>query len=191
MTFAIALSTMWVSCCAGDSNEVAAPVRVSKIGGDFIQHLAWSPDGKRFLFTRIHKGKMGLWTMNVDGSDAKAVLPSENMPTFDGHFSPDGKKIVFVYDKLQGTDGKLQIDVVNADGTQHKNLIPHKAFEESPRWSPDGKTIAWVSTRDKNQEIYLADSAGGNIRRLTNNQVLDNTPAWAPDGKWLAFTSGR
>ena len=103
--------------------------RVSKLG-DFLQHLSWSPDGKRFLFTRIHKGKMGLWTMNVDGSDVQALLPSESMPHFDGHFSPDGKKIVFVYDKLQGTDGKLQIDVVNADGTEHKNLIPHKAFEE-------------------------------------------------------------
>ena len=178
---------------AGTSQEQKKPApvqRVSKLG-DFLQHVSWSPDGKRFLFTRIHKGKMGLWTMNVDGSDVQALLPSESMPHFDGHFSPDGKKIVFVYDKLQGTDGKLQIDVVNADGTEHKNLIPHKAFEESPRWSPDGKTIAWVSTRDKNQEIYVVDAAGQNIRRLTNNQAPDNTPAWSPDGKWLAFTSGR
>ena len=173
-----------------DKGRTEKAQRVSKIG-DFLQHLSWSPDGKRFLFTRIHKGKMGLWTMNLNGSDLKALLPSEAMPHFDGHFSPDSKKIVFVYDKLQGTDGKLQIDVVNADGTERKNLIPHKAFEEAPRWSPDGKTIAWVSTRDKNQEIYLADPAGQNIRRLTNTPPLNNTPAWSPDGKFLAFTSGR
>src|SRR6516225_12255843 len=98
---------------AQEKGKASQAQRISKLG-DFLQHLSWSPDGKRFLFTRIHKGKMGLWTMNVDGSDAKAVLPSESMPHFDGHLSPDGKKIVFVYDKLQGTDGKLQIDVVNA-----------------------------------------------------------------------------
>ena len=33
--------------------------------GDFKQHLAWSPDGGRFLFTRLHQGKMGLWTMSA------------------------------------------------------------------------------------------------------------------------------
>ena len=42
--------------------------------GDFKQHLQWSPDGKRFLFTRIHEGKMALWTMNADGSDLKPLL---------------------------------------------------------------------------------------------------------------------
>ena len=99
---------------------------------------------------------MGLWTMKADDGDLKALLPRESMPHFDGHWSPDGKKIIFVYDKLQGTDGKLQIDVMNADGGEHKNLLPHKAFEEAPRWSPDGKAIAWASTRDKNQEIFSA-----------------------------------
>jgi len=54
-------------------------------------------------------------------------------PNFDAHWSPDGKKVVFVLDILQGTDGKLQIDTINSDGTDQKNIIPHKAFEESPR----------------------------------------------------------
>src|SRR5262245_6903010 len=113
----------------------APPARISKINGDFIQHLSWSPDGKRFLFTRIHKGKMGLWTMNADGSDAKPLFPKEINPQFDGHWSADGKRIVFVYCKLEGTDGKLRIDTIAADGTEHKTLIPHKAFDEAPRWS--------------------------------------------------------
>src|SRR5712691_5942744 len=91
---------------------------------DFKQHLQWSPDGKKFLFTRIHAGKMALWTMNADGSDTKRLL-GQDTPHFDGHWSPDSKKIVFVLDVLQGTDGKLQINTVNADGTDMKTLIPH------------------------------------------------------------------
>ena len=58
-------------------------VRLTK-DRDFKQHLQWSPDGKRFLFTRLHFGKMGLWTMNADGSNVKPLLGKEAMPHFDG-----------------------------------------------------------------------------------------------------------
>src|SRR5437667_12701662 len=109
----LVLGLAWCTLCLGGESPV--PVRVSKIG-DFIQLLQWSPDGKKFLFTRIHAGKMGLWTVNVDGSELTQLLPKANTPHFDGHWSPDSKRIVFVYDILQGTDGKLQIDVMNADG---------------------------------------------------------------------------
>src|SRR5262245_37930239 len=99
--------------CGEPSTE---PTRLTK-DGDFKQHLSWSPDGKKLLFTRIHEGKMGLWTVAADGSDARPLLAGEKTPHFDGHWSPDGKKIVFVHDILQGTDGKLQINTVNADGS--------------------------------------------------------------------------
>src|SRR5438552_1742540 len=82
------------------------PAKISSIG-DFIQHLQWSADGKKFLFTRIHAGKMGLWTMNSDGTQLKRLLAKNALPHFDGHWSSDGQRIVFVHDVLQGTDGKL------------------------------------------------------------------------------------
>src|SRR5438445_3855397 len=62
-------------------------VRLSK-DGDFKQHLQWSPDGKKFLFTRIGKGKMGLWTMNADGSGLRRLFQHDEGPDFDGHWSP-------------------------------------------------------------------------------------------------------
>src|SRR5213082_3240417 len=117
------------------SDKPPEAVRLTK-DADFKQHLHWSPDGQRFLFTRIHAGKMALWTMNADGSGLQPLLPKAPMPHFDGHWSPDGQRIVFVYDQLQGTDGKLQLDLVQADGSGQKVLVPHQgAFEEAPRWS--------------------------------------------------------
>ena len=56
----------------------------------------------------------------------QAAARPPSTPHFDGHWSPDGKKIVFVLDILQGTDGKLQINTVNADGTDNKVLIPQQ-----------------------------------------------------------------
>src|SRR5262245_26852926 len=169
----------------------AKVTRLTRDGG-FKQHLQWSPDGARLLMTRIHKGVMGLWTMKADGSDLKPlVVPGPKEVNFDGHYSRDGKKVVFVLDVHHGTDGKLQINTCDADGKNSKAVITHKAFEESPRFSPDGQRIAWVSTRFGNQEICSAAADGGDLKRLTNDAAMDNNPAWSPDGKKIAFASSR
>jgi TolB protein len=177
-------------CLYGSSLSAAEPVRITS-DGSFKQHLQWSPDGKQFLFTRIHLGKMALWTMNADGSEMKRLLPNHNQPHFDGHWSADGKRIAYVFDQLQGTDGKLSIHTCAVDGTDDRVLVPHKAFEESPRFSPDGKRVLWVSTRDGNPELYTITADGKEIKRLTNEVAHDLHPAWSPDGKSIAFASGR
>jgi TolB protein len=168
----------------------AEPTRLTT-DGSFKQHLQWSPDGKTLLFTRIHQGKMALWTMPAAGGEMKRLLPEHKEPHFDGHYSADGKRVAYVYDKLEGTDGKLSIRVCAADGTDDKVLVPHKAFEESPRWSPDGKLVLWVSTRNKNPDLYTVDADGKNEKRLTTDPAYDLHPAWSPDGKQIAFASGR
>src|SRR5437588_11901735 len=101
---------------APEPEPAPAVTRLTRDGG-FKQHLQWSPDGKRFLLTRIHEGKMSLWTLNADGSDLKKLLNGDaNTVHFDGHWSPDGKQIVFVLDALKGTDVNLQINAVTGDG---------------------------------------------------------------------------
>lgn len=168
----------------------AEPVRITTDGG-FKQHLQWSPDGKTFLLTRIHEGKMALWTMTSKGTELKRLLPNHVMPHFDGSWSADGKQIVYVFDELQGTDGKLRIHACNSDGSQDRTVIPHKAFEESPRFSPDGKRILWISTRDGNPELYTVDAEGNHQQRLTSEVALDLHPAWSPNGERIAFSSAR
>ena len=68
------------------------PVRLTT-DGSFKQNLHFAPDGKTVLFTRIHQGKMALWTMSADGTDLKRLLPGHDTPHFDGHFSPDGRRV--------------------------------------------------------------------------------------------------
>lgn len=172
------------------SLKAAEPTRLTT-DGSFKQHLQWSPDGKTLLFTRIYQGKMALWIMPAAGGEMKRLLPEHKEPHFDGHFSHDGKRIIYVYDQLQGTDGKLRINVCAADGSDDKTFIPHKGLEESPRWSPDGKLVLWVSTRNKNPDLYTVDADGKNEQRLTSDPATDFHPAWSPDGKQIAFSSGR
>lgn len=65
----------------------------------------------------------------------------------------------------------------------------HGCFE--PSVSPDGKHLAFVSSRDGNPEVYLMDLATRTTRRLTNSDKEDGKPAFSPDGQWLAFMSRR
>ena len=62
---------------------------------------------------------------------------------------------------------------------------------QAPAWSPDGRTIVFVSWRDGNGEVYAMDANGSGPRNLTQNPANDVRPAWSPDGRRIAFVSSR
>ena len=98
-----------------------------------------------------------------------------------------GGVIAFFSDR----DGNNEIYVMNADGSNQRNLTNNPFSDTDPAWSPDGSQIAFASTRDGNYEIYVMDSDGSNIRRLTNHIAIDVNPTWSPDGSQIAFLSRR
>jgi hypothetical protein len=61
----------------------------------------------------------------------------------------------------------------------------------SPRWSPDGRKIAFDSTVEGQAEIYTVNADGGPAARITNHPGLDAVPTWSRDGSWIYFTSDR
>ena len=62
---------------------------------------------------------------------------------------------------------------------------------QAPAWSPDGRTIVFVSWRDGNGEVYAMDANSSSPRNLTQNPANDVRPAWSPDGRSIAFVSSR
>src|SRR5436305_3317985 len=61
----------------------------------------------------------------------------------------------------------------------------------NPDWSPDGKQIAFESTRDGKSAIYVMQADGTNLRKVTNSEAHDEEPRWSPDGKKIVFISQR
>jgi Tol biopolymer transport system component/DNA-binding winged helix-turn-helix (wHTH) protein len=102
-------------------------------------------------------------------------------------WSPDGSRIAF----WSNRDGKAEIYVVNADGSNLSRLTNNLSDDYGPRWSPDGRRILFDSERDGNREVYLMDADGGNQTRLTRNNANDSATSWSPDGSRIAFASNR
>ena len=102
-------------------------------------------------------------------------------------WSHGGKSIAFASNR----DGKNEIYVMDADGSNVKRLTNNLADDVNPMWSPDGRRILFDSERDGNREIYVMDADGGNQVRLTRNNAVDSTATWSPDGNLIAFASNR
>ncbi len=77
------------------------------------------------------------------------------------------------------------------DGKNITRLTVHKARDVYPRFSPDGRWIAFSSDREGNMDVYVIPSAGGAVRRLTIHSADETVLDWTPDGKGILFASQR
>jgi TolB protein len=145
-------------------------------GDDWDERPIWLPNGRILVL-------QGGLLMNADGSNQEVISPSvTGRPAFSG----DGRKIAFV--TATGPDMR-QLFVVNMDGTNRQQLTQDTGYDNKgyPAWSPDGKTIAFRSQRDGDDEIYTINADGTNLSRLSNNLESDDYPSWSPDGTRILF----
>jgi tricorn protease len=81
--------------------------------------------------------------------------------------------------------------VANEDGSGVQRLTVHKARDIYPRFSPDGKWIAFSSNREGNYDVYVIPASGGEAKQLTFNTAADTVVGWTPDSQKVIFTSAR
>jgi len=174
-------------------------VRRLDTGLDAMVGPSWSPDGKRIVFSGLTAGMSDLYVIDADGTNLRRLTNDpygDVMPAW----SPDGTKIAFASERGPQTRlevlkyGKWQISVLDlAAGTTE--VLPGQAGKNlNPQWSPDGKTLAFISDRAGIPQVFLYDFADRQHYQLTHlvggvQSVTENSPAltWASDADRMAF----
>lgn len=114
----------------------------------------------------------------------------------DPQVSPDGSQIVFVRVAANEKEDRYEtaLWVVPANGSEPARRLTSGIRDAAPRWSPDGRSLAFLRSPDKDgkqqpSQIYLMSMTGGEARAITDLPKGANPPAWSPDGRTLAFST--
>jgi Tol biopolymer transport system component len=128
-----------------------------------------------------------LFIADADGGNSRKLLPG-NERDFNASFSYDGQWAVFTSER----SGSADIFRVRLDGTGLERLTDSPAFDDQGALSPNGRSLAFVSSRgDGSTDIYIMDVDSRRVRNLTNSRGGDFRPSWSPDGRTIAFSSDR
>ncbi len=108
----------------------------------------------------------------------------------DPRISPDGSHVVYVrnYMDIMKDRRRSNFWIVDENGDNHRPLTTGNENDLSPRWSPDGKRLAYVSAADGSTQLYVRWMDTGQTAKLTNLTSSPNGLSWSPDGRWLAFS---
>ena len=108
----------------------------------------------------------------------------------DPQVSPDGKTIIYVRQSNDVMKDRTQSHLwqINADGSNHEPLLTGQPNASSPRWSPNGKQVAYLSNESGSRQIHLLWMDSGKTSVITQVQESPSNLSWTPDDKWLAFT---
>jgi Tol biopolymer transport system component/DNA-binding winged helix-turn-helix (wHTH) protein len=180
---------LWRIKATGGAPEILDTV------GKSVQSPALSLQAHRLAYTQP-LDDVDVWRLELDTQRRSTSQIELIASTFWDHgpdYSPDGGKIVFASAR-SGGDG---IWVCDSDGSKPRLLIDRGPYVSgTPRWSPDGRWIAFDSRFNDpdtagNPDIYIISADGSQPRRLTTDPAEDIVPSWSRDGRWIYFSSMR
>jgi len=136
------------------------------------------------VFVSDRDGAKELYAMDFDGRNPRRLTAHKSLV-----LNPDARagKVVFT----SYVHRFPQVWIMNADGSNQKELSTGLDLNASPGLSPDGSQIAFAGSSRGNVDIYVVSASGGGVRRLTTTHSLEASPDWSPTGRQIAYTSDQ
>ena len=171
------------------SDKGGKPVQVTHHGDGNLYFPSISADGK----TIVYEDNFGIWKLDVASGKSSEIRveiktdPKENDTELvtlandaEGfHISPSNRRAAIA------VHGEIFTIATGSGETQRVTDSAWK--EQNPRWSPNGKWIAFVSDRTGREEVFISDELGKNVKQLSNIDSDKNGLVWSPDSKWLMY----
>lgn len=183
-----ALALSLSACVPRDADpparDEAAVAEAPDVG---VEEAVWSPDGRRLAVTWTEGGRTRLVGL-FGPADGTPPEVGTGLPLADGEagwasWAPDGLWIAYA----AGPGGARDIHRARPDGTGAQALTDSESDDYDPAYSPDGRTLAFVSDRDGGvAKLFVMPAGGGEARLATELPGPVRRPVWAPDGRRLA-----
>ena len=151
---------------------------------------AWSPDSKWLIFQSGEPGEGGMVRQPADGSLPPERLTSTPARQQPNSWSSDGQFLAFI-EGASSVTGTFDIGIFPLEGGEPDYIVATPAMECCPKFSPDGKWIAYLSDESGRIQVYVRPFQGPDVKRLISDEEEGGTqPVWSPDGTELFYLSG-
>jgi dipeptidyl aminopeptidase/acylaminoacyl peptidase len=145
--------------------------------------LLWTNFGTRFRCVAL------LTMISLSGHAQSTLTPAQALyykRIADLQFSPDGSKLVYVVYSYRW-DWLPHICLLDVKNNAVRQITPENKSERSPQWSPDGKTLAFLSNRDGKSQVYTMPADGSEATAVTSRKYGATSFHWSPDGASIAY----
>ena len=152
----------------------------------------WSPTSQKVVFISDRDGKANeIYLLDTQTGNQRQLTTSSVRAVYP-KWSPNGSQIAYLSPRRQKFPPHIMgIWRVKPDGSDLEALVADGDFNEDPKFSRDGKWLAFVSHRNLNQDIFALHLETQELKRLTTHPGEDSSPDWSPDGESIVFSSNR